>query len=272
MDVKKCVVEELSSLVTTIPEDQMVTVQEEEVITEEVMDEGVAVPKRPALEPLTPNSKKAKLALKPKLSKGEGKKRAKAEGVPKKKKRPSIKRRTPKASRGPVDRRKAQSAYILFSREHRAQVVADNPKDKMTEITSKLGKMWSALPESEKTFWRNAQGPSDSKPKHSKRTPAPPPPDTAPEALDYAAHLKLLGDSITKMGEITGELYEQGDYSDLTVSALLTTLLDCLLCASAPLIYLSSHIDQIKVIPEEQQIRTLDNIAFIMPGLENFKS
>ena len=43
MDLKKdsgVVVEELSSLVTTIPEDQMVTVQEEEVITEEVMDEG----------------------------------------------------------------------------------------------------------------------------------------------------------------------------------------------------------------------------------------
>ena len=44
------------------------------------------------------------------------------------------------------------------------------------------------------------------KSKKKKKSLAPPPPDNAPEALDLAAHLKLLGDSITKMGEITGEV------------------------------------------------------------------
>ena len=34
----------------------------------------------------------------------------------------------------------------------------------MTEITSKLGKMWSSLPESEKTFWRNAVSTSNGSP------------------------------------------------------------------------------------------------------------
>ena len=42
--------------------------------------------------------------------------------------------------------------------------------------------------------------------KKKKRALAPLPPDGPPEALDLAAHLKLLGDSITKMGEITGEV------------------------------------------------------------------
>ena len=68
------------------------------------------------------------------------------------------------------------------------------------------------------------------------------------------------------------QLYERDGYRELTVSALLTNLLDCLLCASAPLIYLASHIDQLDVIPVERQIKMLDNVAYIMPGLENFKS
>ena len=42
--------------------------------------------------------------------------------------------------------------------------------------------------------------------KKKKKVLAPLPPDGPPEALDLAAHLKLLGDSITKMGEITGEV------------------------------------------------------------------
>jgi hypothetical protein len=31
-------------------------------------------------------------------------------------------------------------------------------------------------------------------------------------------------------------------------------------------------VEQLNVIPEEKQIKMLDNIAYIMPGLENFKA
>ena len=44
------------------------------------------------------------------------------------------------------------------------------------------------------------------KSKKKKKVLAPLAPDGPPQALDLAAHLKLLGDSITKMGEITGEV------------------------------------------------------------------
>jgi len=270
------VVEELSSL-TTIPEDQMVTVQEEVITTvdadpvpkappviEEVMDEGQA-PKRDP-EQIAAIEKRRKLTLKPKPVKTE------TTGKVKKKKTKSAKKEKTK---------RKVSAYLLYSRHMRPSVTKENPELKMIEVTSKLAKMWNQLDDNDKEYWKSREVEENSKVvvekkkrKKKKKVLAPLPPDGPPEALDLAAHLKLLGDSITKMGEITGELAERGDadYSELTVSALLTNLLNCLLCASAPLLYLTSHVEQLNVIPEEKQIKMLDNIAYIMPGLENFKA
>lgn len=170
------------------------------------------------------------------------------------------------------------SAYILYSNHMRAAVVKENPGLKMVEVTSKLAKLWSELEDGDKDYWKNkeqeenAKSTVEKKKGKKRRTLAPLPPDGPPEPLDLAAHMKLLGECITKMGEITGEMYAQGDVCTLTVPALLTNLLNCLLCASAPLLYLSSYVEQINVIPAEKQIKMLDNIAYIMPGLENFKS
>ncbi|XP_063678123.1 HMG box-containing protein 4-like [Bolinopsis microptera] len=269
------VVEELSSL-TTIPEDQMVTVQEEVIttvdtdtvqkplpISEEVMDEGQA-PKRDP-DQIAAIEKRRKLTLKPKPVKTETGK---------------IKKKKSKGAKKEKGRRKV-SAYLLYSRHMRPSVAKENADLKMIEVTSKLAKMWNELDDNDKEYWKSKEAEENSKvvvekkkSKKKKKVLAPLAPDGPPEALDLAAHLKLLGDSITKMGEITGELAERGDsdYSELTVSALLTNLLNCLLCASAPLLYLTSHVEQLNVISEEKQIRMLDNIAYIMPGLENFKA
>ena len=58
---------------------------------------------------------------------------------------------------------------------------------------------------------------------------AAPAPDTPPEALDLAAHMKLLGDSFAKMGEIASEVKadERSKHGDKNV-ARETVILDSL--------------------------------------------
>lgn len=100
--------------------------------------------------------------------------------------------------------------------------------------------------------------------------------------IDVAAHLKLLGESLTIIGERLKEhevslvlLRMCLDYNlsnfqgQIAVSGSLSVLLDSLLCALGPLLCLTQLIPELQddCCTPEQLLSTLDNVAFIMPGL-----
>ncbi|XP_059473930.1 HMG box-containing protein 4 isoform X2 [Neocloeon triangulifer] len=80
--------------------------------------------------------------------------------------------------------------------------------------------------------------------------------------VDVAAHLKLLGESLSNIGERLKEHEGQ-----IAVSGSVSVLLDSLICAMGPLICLTQQIPEFNVCPQEQLAQILDNIAYIMPGL-----
>lgn len=82
--------------------------------------------------------------------------------------------------------------------------------------------------------------------------------------IDVAAHLKLLGESLTIIGERLKEHEGQ-----IAVSGSLSVLLDSLLCALGPLLCLTQQIPELQnnCCTPEELMSTLDNVAFIMPGL-----
>lgn len=87
----------------------------------------------------------------------------------------------------------------------------------------------------------------------------------AQEPADVAAYLKLLGDSLTIIGERLKEHEGQ-----ITVSGSLSVLLDSILCSVGPLMCLTNHIPVLAEQPndtKEKLSNILDNIAYIMPGL-----
>ncbi|XP_068158797.1 HMG box-containing protein 4 [Drosophila tropicalis] len=90
------------------------------------------------------------------------------------------------------------------------------------------------------------------------------PPPTSIEAIDAAAHLKLLGESLTVIGE---RLKEHNGH--VALSGSLSVLLDSLLCSMGPLLCMTT---QIPGLENKAQLytnlaTTLDNIAYVMPGL-----
>ncbi|KAL1116792.1 hypothetical protein AAG570_005264 [Ranatra chinensis] len=80
--------------------------------------------------------------------------------------------------------------------------------------------------------------------------------------LDVAAHLRLLGESLAIIGERLTEHEGQ-----ITVSGSFSVLLDSLICALVPLMCLTQQVPELNVIPQEHLSHTMDNIAYIMPGL-----
>ncbi|XP_053953376.1 FACT complex subunit SSRP1 [Anastrepha ludens] len=84
------------------------------------------------------------------------------------------------------------------------------------------------------------------------------------EPIDTAAHLKLLGESLTIIGERLKEHEGQ-----IAVSGSLSVLLDSLLCSLGPLLCLTTRIPGLerKSQLSENLAATLDNIAYVMPGL-----
>lgn len=85
---------------------------------------------------------------------------------------------------------------------------------------------------------------------------------TGTEPIDAAAHLKLLGESLSTIGERLCEHEGQ-----IAVSGSLSVLLDSLLCATAPLLCLTQQVPELNGIPQDTLKDILDNIAYIMPGL-----
>ncbi|XP_076664396.1 uncharacterized protein LOC143366859 isoform X3 [Andrena cerasifolii] len=82
------------------------------------------------------------------------------------------------------------------------------------------------------------------------------------QPIDVAAHLKLLGESLT----IIGERLKEHD-GQIAVSGSLSVLLDSLLCALGPLICLTQQVPETNGAKHEALSQMLDNIAYLMPGL-----
>lgn len=80
--------------------------------------------------------------------------------------------------------------------------------------------------------------------------------------LDAAAHLKLLGESLTTIGSNL-----IGSDRPVAVSGSLSVLLDSTLCALGPLICLTAQLDETNGSEPETLTQILNNIAYIMPGL-----
>lgn len=94
-------------------------------------------------------------------------------------------------------------------------------------------------------------------------------PAALPESTDptnVAAHLKLLGDCLSNIGESL----EQHEGRQNSITGTVSVLLDSLLCSVVPLICLSTQIegfgDRVAHLKDTFQ-DTLDNIAYVMPGL-----
>lgn len=83
------------------------------------------------------------------------------------------------------------------------------------------------------------------------------------QPIDIAAHLKLLGESLECIGERLKEHEGQ-----ITVSGSLSVLLDSLLCSLGPLMCLTLQVPELKMEKLGPTFsNTLDNIAYVMPGL-----
>lgn len=82
------------------------------------------------------------------------------------------------------------------------------------------------------------------------------------QPIDVAAHLKLLGESLTIIGERLKEHEGQ-----IAVSGTLSVLLDSLICALGPLLCLTQQVPGTDGAKPETLSQMLDNIAYIMPGL-----
>ena len=86
---------------------------------------------------------------------------------------------------------------------------------------------------------------------------------TGIQPIDSAAHLKLLGESLSVIGQRLTEHKGQ-----IAVSGSLSVLLDSLLCAMGPLVCLTKQIPELnQAVSQDKLSKILDDIAYIMPGL-----
>lgn len=82
------------------------------------------------------------------------------------------------------------------------------------------------------------------------------------DPIDTAAHLKLVGDSLSIIG-----IRLQEHRGLIAVQGSLSVLLDSLLCAVGPLMCLTTQVPELNGCSAKTHTRVLDNIAYIMPGL-----
>ncbi|XP_073500401.1 HMG domain-containing protein 4 [Phyllobates terribilis] len=196
-------------------------------------------------------------------------------------------------------KKKNMSAYQVFSKEYRGSIIAEHPGIDFGELSKKLAEVWKQLPEKDKLVWKqkaqylqhkqikaeattvkrkSSPSESSSKNKGSSSGLSSPPhkkspssllsfssspakvPDTEP--IDLAAHLQLLGESLSLIGHRLQETEGM-----VAVSGSLSVLLDSILCAMSPLVCLTSHVPELNGCPKQVLSSTLDNIAYVMPGL-----
>ncbi|KAK2539588.1 hypothetical protein Q9233_001628, partial [Columba guinea] len=197
-----------------------------------------------------------------------------------------------------LPKKKNMSAYQVFCKEYRTTIVSEHPGIDFGELSKKLAEVWKQLPEKDKLIWKQkAQylqhkqnkaeattvkrkaSTSDGAPKikasptgvvspHKKSptstvvmssSPAKVP-ETDP--IDVAAHLQLLGESLSLIGHRLQETEGM-----VAVSGSLSVLLDSIVCALGPLACLTTQLPELNGCPKHVLSNTLDNIAYIMPGL-----
>uniref|UniRef100_T1J7G7 HMG box domain-containing protein n=1 Tax=Strigamia maritima TaxID=126957 RepID=T1J7G7_STRMM len=193
------------------------------------------------------------------------------------------------------------TAYTLWCRDHRPWIVAENPDMDFAGISRRLGEVWQALPDKEKLFWRrqakrlsaktlvNSGTSGENQPKSKLLNKQPRPvyyseTELSPQVrdlykvvgiapIDVAAHLKLLGESLSIIGQRLTErevkIWRQieSNFGQIAVSGSLSVLLDSTLCALGPLFCLSAELPEFEDCSHETLGSILDNIAYIMPGL-----
>ncbi|KAM6957540.1 HMG domain-containing protein 4a [Aplochiton taeniatus] len=195
-------------------------------------------------------------------------------------------------------KKKNTTAYQVFCKEYRVNINAEQPGLVFGELSKRLAEVWKAMPEKDKLVWRQKaqylqhkqnkaeattvkrkSSTDGSKTKGSLKgvgmggglvspsrvsggmslSPARVP-DVDP--IDAAAHLQLLGESLSLIGHRLQETEGM-----VAVSGSLSVLLDSILCALGPLTCLTAQIPQLNGCPRMVLSNTLDNIAYIMPGL-----
>jgi len=206
----------------------------------------------------------------------------------------------------PKKKKRPLTAYMLWGNTVRPTVISQNPGIDFATISRRLGEIWQSLPEKEKMAWKgkakrlankSGAGGMVSSGKYAKvysrkgtkgrpgsstpNTAASPPvtnPITSPHIpespeqymykvvgtspVDAAAHLKLLGESLSIIGARLQE--HQGQ---IAVQGSLSVLLDSLLCALGPLTCLTAQLPELDGCHPDTHSKTLDNIAYFMPGI-----
>ncbi|XP_062264383.1 HMG domain-containing protein 4a [Platichthys flesus] len=216
-----------------------------------------------------------------------------SDGVPEKKKKKKEEDRDKHDKDKEKPKKKNTTAYQVFCKEYRVNINAEQPGLVFGELSKRLAEVWKAMPEKDKLVWRqkaqylqHKQNKAEATTiKHKSSTeskskvvatgtgivsPSRAPgnlslsPARIPEVdpIDAAAHLQLLGESLSLIGHRLQETEGM-----VAVSGSLSVLLDSILCALGPLTCLTAQIPQLNGCPRNVLSNTLDNIAYIMPGL-----
>ncbi|XP_070704439.1 HMG domain-containing protein 4a isoform X1 [Pempheris klunzingeri] len=215
------------------------------------------------------------------------------DGVTEKKKKKEEKDREKHEKEKEKPKKKNTTAYQVFCKEYRVNINAEQPGLVFGELSKKLAEVWKAMPEKDKLVWRQKaqylqhkqnkaeattvkhKSASESKSKVVAAGTGMVSPNKAPgtvslsparvpdvDPIDAAAHLQLLGESLSLIGHRLQETEGM-----VAVSGSLSVLLDSILCALGPLTCLTAQIPQLNGCPRNVLSNTLDNIAYIMPGL-----
>jgi len=208
------------------------------------------------------------------------------------KKPPDLPHHEPKKKRR--DKGKSRfTAYMLWAKHIRASLLVAQPDMDFARVSKRLGELWAAVPSTEKYNWKRRAkrlaargltakgllGSTKSTVLITKsRAPAPAAVlqsvsrartnneasfrVTGTQPIDVAAHLTLLGESLSIIGERLTEHEGQ-----IAVSGSLSVLLDSLLCAMGPLLCLTQRVPQLNGANPATLNQILDNVAYIMPGL-----
>ncbi|XP_013864362.1 HMG domain-containing protein 4a isoform X2 [Austrofundulus limnaeus] len=216
-----------------------------------------------------------------------------SDGATEKKKKKEDKDREKHEKEKDKAKRKTTTAYQVFCKEYRVNINAEQPGLDFGELSRKLAEVWKAMPEKDKLVWRQKaqylqhkqnkaeattikhKTTNDSKSKVIGTAAGVVSPTRAPgtmslsparvpdvDPIDAAAHLQLLGESLSLIGHRLQETEGM-----VAVSGSLSVLLDSILCALGPLTCLTAQIPQLNGCPRNVLSNTLDNIAYIMPGL-----
>ncbi|XP_071744626.1 HMG box-containing protein 4 [Lepeophtheirus salmonis] len=174
------------------------------------------------------------------------------------------------------------SAYTSWAKDARENILKSSPRIYSYKLNQRLQESWTSLGRKERLVWenrairfnnflKNKTGKTTIKQlKAMELSPVSSVPNqnsglfkvVGTEPMDSAAHLKLLGESLSIIGERLTEHEGQ-----IAVSGSLSVLLDSLICAMGPLMCLTQQVPELNTVPQNKLSSILDNVAYIMPGL-----